>query len=133
MLRYIINALLADENGRTGVDDFVNHALEHALLLIEECFDLVRTVNPNLCIELGLGHLYRRVNQGDFGSLDFPWHSCMYNLLIDYHALHELGFGKALALLLDNLNHVDVCSFLAVDVFGDLQDCLDSDVREVVP
>ncbi len=132
MLGYVVNTLLTHKHISSALDYLVHHALQHSFLFIEECLDLVRTVNLDLSVELGLLNLNCRVDQSNLGFLYPPGHCCMNDLFVNHHAVYKLGFGEALALLLDYLDHLDVSLHAAVGSFAYLQNCIHSNLREVL-
>jgi hypothetical protein len=78
-------------------------------------------------------HLDGDVDEGDLGVLHLLGHPVVDRLLVDDDPLDELRLVQALALLLDDLDVVDVGDDLAVPLLDDLQYRVDHDAGEVVP
>ena len=99
---------------------FVDHLLQHALLLVEEGLHLGRVGDLDLGVDLGLLDLQGDVEQGDLGLLDPLGHGRVDRFLVDDDAVDELGVVHGTAVLLDDLDVVHVDDPLAVDLLGDL-------------
>ncbi len=133
MLGDVIDPLLGKEDVGTAARDLFHHLHEHVGLLVQERLDGVGAPDPDLCVELGLLHLYGRVYEGDLGFLDLLGHPVVDDLLVDDDPPHELGLVEALPLLLHYLDVFDVGDYLAVPLLDDLLDGVDYKVGEVFP
>ena len=100
VLGQIIDALLAEYHIGTGLDYVVHHSLEHALFLIQEGLKLIWGCDLYLGIDLGLLDLNGRIEQGDLGPSYLLWHIGVEPVLVDDHAVNQLGVSYPSSYLL---------------------------------
>src|SRR3990172_1576781 len=117
---HIINALLAEQDIRARLFNLRNHVAQHFLFLLDEQSHLVRVVDVDFRVEFCLFDFQLCVQQGDLCSLNPFRHLGMGELLVHDNTLDEFCLLKALAMLLENLNQVDVCLCPTVNLLGHL-------------
>ena len=99
-LGHIVDALLAHDKVGSGLLDLVYHALQDAVLLVEELLHLVGVVDSDLCAELGLLDLQGRVDECYLGTLYLLRHRRVNYLLVQGDPRDELGvYHRAAGLL----------------------------------
>ncbi|KUG20120.1 hypothetical protein ASZ90_010143 [hydrocarbon metagenome] len=91
VLGEVIDALLAEEDVCAALDDMVDDGPNHLLLFVDESLELVGAADPDLGIDPGLLELDRGVQEQDPGGLDLFGHAGVDTLLLDHHAVDDLG------------------------------------------
>ncbi len=121
VLGQVVDALLAEHHVGASVLEVVHHTLEGGLLLVQEGLEREGVVDLDLGVHLGLLDLQGLVDQGDLRVLLVLGHAHMGRLLVDDDALDELGVADGTALLLDDLDVVDVRLDTATHLLDDRQ------------
>ena len=125
----VVDPLLAEENGRAGLDDLIDDRADHPLLFVEEGLELVGARDVDLGVDLGLLELDRGVQEEDLRVSDLLRHGWVDSLLVDQHALDDLGVvDRAADLLLD----LDVVLVDRAVVLGDHADRLHDELGQLV-
>ena len=118
MLGEVVDPLLTEDHVRAALLHLVDHPMEHVLLLGQERVELARVVDLDLRVDLGLLDLEGRVQEGDPGLGDPRGHPRVDLLLVDDDALDERRVGHLAALLLDELDVVQVDGVAPVGLLG---------------
>ncbi len=123
VLGQVVNALLAEDHVGAGVCDSLDHILEHDLFLVQESLELIRGGDLDLGIDLGLLYLYGCVQEGDLGVGNLLGHRGMEPLLIDHHAVDDLGIGDASSNLLFHGDVIDIDVSVLINYGLDCLNC----------
>ncbi|OQC68555.1 MAG: hypothetical protein BWX50_01208 [Euryarchaeota archaeon ADurb.Bin009] len=125
----VVDTLLAEENVCTARDDLVDDALDHPLLFVEEHLELVGARDADLGVDLGLLELDGGVQEQDLRVLDDAGHRGVDALLIDDHALDDLGLLDGSADLLLDLDELGVDGAVGI---GNHRDRPDDEVGDLL-
>src|SRR5919108_2586048 len=128
---HIVYPLLREENVRAGLLYLGDHVLEHFLLFLDEEVHLVWIVDIDLRVKLRLLDLKLGVEQRYPRSITFLRHLGVRNFLVYHNPFDKLCLLQAAAVLLYDLDQINVGLDFAVYLLGYLLDCLDRDVGEV--
>ena len=131
VLDIVIDTLLADDHGRTTLQDLVSHSLHHAFLFVKECLELGGVGDLNLGIHLGLFDLQCGIDQGDLCLFQFPWHTWVDRLLINDDPFDDCGITNRSTVLLLHFDVIDVCNEGSVLLLGYCSDSLNGDAGKV--
>ena len=105
---FVVEAPLADDEGGARVLALLNHVLEVLLLLQAELLVLLRGVDVDLVLRLGLRGLEGAGEDGDLGILDLLRHLRVRDVLVEDDAVDQHGVLELAANLPFNLDEVEV-------------------------
>src|SRR4029077_6448626 len=128
----VVDPLLADHDVRPGGLDLLGYLEERFVLLVDEALDLGRVLDVDLALDFGLLDLKGRVQEGDLGALDGAGHPRVAALLVEEDPLDQAGVEDRAAVLLLDLDLIDIGDDPVAALLGDLLDRVHGDCRELL-
>ena len=108
MLCNIVDSLLTQQYIRSSISDLVDHILEHVFLLVKERLHLIRVLNIDLRIKLGLFHFQRKIHQSNLCLFNTLRHARMDDFFVKDDPFDQLSISQRLPRFLFDLDIFNV-------------------------